>query len=192
MLFSSCYNASRTTVTLGDCKLLRINPSRGRERWVTSEQCQSALGQCAFSVIQVYECEGSVSPHVTVRWQRCPEGLHKPQRYLEAAAGSRYISIVLTVRSLETRPCGRSGGWVQPLTQTAEILQRIEPLQSSLSATLICVHIVSHIRVSRCPVSSFTSSFPSSHKNFFTHCTFIRLQLQFHELIFLSNMKKVG
>ena len=34
-----------------DCKLRRINPSRGRERWVTSEQCQSALGQCAFSVI---------------------------------------------------------------------------------------------------------------------------------------------
>ena len=44
-----------------------------------------------------------------------PKGVQKPQRYFEAAAGSRYISTVLTVRRLETRSCGRSGGCVQPL-----------------------------------------------------------------------------
>lgn len=150
--------------------------------------CQSVLSQCAFNIIEFHECECSASPHVTVRWQRCPEGFYKPQRYFKAA-GSRYVSIVLTVRSLETRPCGRSGGCVQPNSR------------NPLSNTAIAILPFSNLDMCEYRVSCHDFTMPSIFLHFFVSFpsqklslpyTFIRLDFQYHELIFLSNMKKVG
>jgi hypothetical protein len=99
---------SDTAVSCSTCR------QTGNVKWPVIVATVSVCSWCACNIIELYECKVSASPHFTVRWHNCPEVLHKPLRYFETA-GSSYISVVWTVRSLETRPSGKSGGCVQPL-----------------------------------------------------------------------------